>query len=412
VRALLSDGSGLTARQVAGRLAEQGHHVEALSPDPLCLCRFTRHVRRVHRVPAYGTEPFAWLDAALDVYATGGFDVLFPTQEQVAILARAADRTAAAGVRTAVPAFAALSAVQDKLSARATLSRLGIPQPRSTVLASADELRAWQRLPVFVKTPIGTATVGVRRIDAPVDLHTLAGELDRTGVFDGEGVLAQDPVDGPLVMAQSVFAHGELVAAHANLRAREGAGGGASHKRSIDPGVIREHLEVLGRDLGWHGALSADVILSAAGPVVVDVNPRLVEPVNAWLSGVDLVGALLDIATGPRPEPQPAGRPGVATHQLLLAVLGAAQDGTGRRGIAAELCSALARTGSYRGSTEELTPWRGDLRALAPVAAAAAVSLARPAWSRWFTSGSVASYALTPTAYREIAASRADAGRQ
>ena len=45
MKILLSDGSGLTARQVAGRLAESGHQVEALSPDGLCLCRFTRHVR-------------------------------------------------------------------------------------------------------------------------------------------------------------------------------------------------------------------------------------------------------------------------------------------------------------------------------------------------------------------------------
>jgi len=58
MRALLSDGSGLTARQGATRLAAGGHHVEVLSPDPLCLCRFTRYVSRVHRVPAYGADPF------------------------------------------------------------------------------------------------------------------------------------------------------------------------------------------------------------------------------------------------------------------------------------------------------------------------------------------------------------------
>jgi len=56
MKILLSDGSGLTARQVAGRLADAGHRVEVLSPDGLCLCRFTRHVRRVHRVPGYGWD--------------------------------------------------------------------------------------------------------------------------------------------------------------------------------------------------------------------------------------------------------------------------------------------------------------------------------------------------------------------
>jgi hypothetical protein len=49
MRVLLSDGSGLTARQTATQLADGGHAVHVLSPDPICLARFTRRVRRVHR---------------------------------------------------------------------------------------------------------------------------------------------------------------------------------------------------------------------------------------------------------------------------------------------------------------------------------------------------------------------------
>src|SRR5206468_3216720 len=85
VRVLLSDGSGLTARQAALQLGALGHEVHVVSPDPICLARFTRHVRRVHRVPAYGIDPFGWLDATLDVLRDG-FDALLPTQEQAALL--------------------------------------------------------------------------------------------------------------------------------------------------------------------------------------------------------------------------------------------------------------------------------------------------------------------------------------
>src|SRR5581483_4574432 len=170
VRVLLSDGSGLTARQVAAQLFAAGHTVEALSPDRLALTRFTRCVRRVHPVPPYGIDPFAWLDEALAVVAAGHFDVLFPTQEQVAVLARCEHRLRAAGVRTAVPAFDALARVQDKLSARATLAELGLPQPEGAVVASPEELCAWERFPVFVKTPIGTATTGVRHVTDRAEL--------------------------------------------------------------------------------------------------------------------------------------------------------------------------------------------------------------------------------------------------
>ena len=129
-------------------------------------------------------------------------------------------------------------------------------------------------------------------------------------------------------MIQAVFAAGELVACHANIRLREGAGGG-SHKRSAALPVAREHMRELGRHLGWRGALSADAILTGQGLRYIDVNPRLVEPANALLAGVDLVTPLLELATGGEPRPQHPGREGILTHQLLLAVLGAPQQ-TGR----------------------------------------------------------------------------------
>jgi glutathione synthase/RimK-type ligase-like ATP-grasp enzyme len=403
VKILLSDGSGLTSRQVAGQLARAGHRVEVLSPDPICLCRFTRHVRRVHRVPAYGRDPLGWLDAALAVYRSGRFDVLFPTQEQVAVLSHSARRLESAGVRTAVPPFEALRAVQDKVTASATLGALRIPQPGTAFLGSADELRAWNSFPVFIKIPIGTATTGVRRVGSAAELGAVVAELETGGFFAGGTVIAQEPAAGPLAMVQSVFVHGELVAAHANLRVREGASGGASHKRSVDqPAAVIKHVEALGRSLGWHGALSADAILTDGGPVFIDVNPRLVEPGNAWRSGVDLTGAMLHVACGGVPAAQPAGRPGVSTHQLLLAVLGAGADGRGRRGAVAEIVAALARAGSYRGSAEELTPVRGDPLAAVPVLVATLALLIRPALWRRLSGGAVADYALTPAGWQSL----------
>jgi hypothetical protein len=399
MRVLLSDGAGLTARQSAGRLSGAGHEVEVLSPDPLCLCRFTRHVRRVHRVPAYGTDPFGWLDAALAIAVHRRVDVLLPTQEQVAVLSSASERLHAAGVRTVVPSFTALAQVQDKLAAFTTLTRLGLPQPVTSVITGRHDLASYETLPVFVKTPIGTASTGVCQVTTSGQLRRLAAQYDRDGIFAAGGVLAQRPVTGSLVMAQSVFAHGELIAFHTCERVREGARGGASHKRGIDLPAVRGHMEVLGGALGWHGALSADVILGPDGPRFIDVNPRLVEPANAYLSGVDLIGALLEIARTGGAAPQSKGRPGIETHQLLLAVLGAAQHSGRRREIARELQAALTG-GPAR--TEELTPLRRDRRTAIPVAAAALATLVRPRAWRHFTSGSVEAYSLTPAAWRQI----------
>ena len=403
---LLSDGAGLTARQCATVLSRAGHQVEALCAERLCLCGMTRHVRRVHRVPGIGTDPFGWLEVAVDLAARRHAEVLLPVQEQVAVMSLQRDRIEAAGLLTAVPDFWALARLQDKVSAFGTLTQAGLPQPPAVVATNPAELEAAGALPAFVKTPIGTASAGVCRVETRAGLRRLAAGYEREGVFAAGGVLVQQPADGPLVMVQSVFAHGEMVAFHACQRVREGAAGGASHKLGLDLPEVREHLAALGAALRWHGALSADVILGRAGAQFIDINPRLVEPVNALASGVDLVRALVEVACTGTSAPQPPGRPGARTHQLLLAVLGAAQHG-GRREIVRELGNALTGRGDYRASREELTPAGGDPLAALPVVLTAAITLVQPAAWRRFTGGSTGAYSLTPAAWHALTASGA-----
>ena len=195
----------LTSRQTAARLHALGHTVGVLSCDPMALTRFTRAVRYWHRVPPFGTDPFVWLDVAIGIARRNRYDLLFPTQEQVTVLSWAAGTARLDGVTPLVPAFEALRAVQDKITAHATLERLGILQPASIVVRDLDELRRWDEFPVFVKTPIGTATAGVRRIDGPADLAALVRDWSTTDVLGGDcdGVLVQAPVEGPFAMLQA-----------------------------------------------------------------------------------------------------------------------------------------------------------------------------------------------------------------
>ena len=159
---------------------------EALTPDPMCLCRFTRHVARLHRVPPYGRDPLGWLDAALDVYRSGRFDVLLPTQEQVAVLSWAKDRLDAAGVATVVPPFEALKrgAGQDL-----SLGHLGPTGPPSTAVGYRHR---------------GGGT-GSRLLVKDLDRHRFGRraqggqpERTRTGGHREGRVLVQAAVTGPL----------------------------------------------------------------------------------------------------------------------------------------------------------------------------------------------------------------------
>jgi predicted ATP-grasp superfamily ATP-dependent carboligase len=402
LRVLLSEGSGLTSRQVATRLGALGHHVEILSSTPLCLTRFTRHVRALHRVPRFADDPLAWFEAANRIAKTHGIDVLLPTQEQVAVLSALRSRLE---VATVVPNFAALRRVQDKVEAWRTLHAIAVPQPDSVLVSGKDDLARVARFPVFVKRPISTASAGVRRAATADELVTAATAL---GLGAGE-LLVQTQASGPLAMVQALADRGRLIAHHANLRVVEGTGGGAAVKESVLLPTLVGHLEHLIKSLDWHGPISMDVIVTDAGPLVIDVNPRLVEPINACLAGVDLVAAMLELARGNHPAVIPAGRPAVRSRQLLLSVLRAAEHGS-RAGIIGELIDAVSGRGAYGGTVEELTPVHGDPLAAFPVVVALVATLVRPSLWRLFHAGATGPYSLTPDAWRKIVVA-SDAGQ-
>jgi len=402
MRVLLSDGSGLTSRQTARLLARAGHDVGVLASEPLALARMTSAVRRWHRVPVYGDHPRAWAEAAMLVLDDEHYDVLLPTQEQVAILALFAEELAARGVATAVPTFAALRRVQDKLSAEELLVELGLPRPSSFIARTPQELTRAPSLPAYLKAPIGTASSGVQLVRHRAELAA-PRTFDARLAFQLGGVLVQQPVPGPLFMVQAIFERGRLLALHANRRDRVGVGGGASHKTSVPTGALRPVVELIGTALSWHGALSLDVIDAPHAPIVIDINPRLVEPGNAAAAGLDLVSVLLEVATG-RPHPiRQASRPGVRTHQLLLGLLAAAEN-RGRSGIIRELHAALTHHGDYNASSEELTPLAGDPTAAAALAATVTALMIVPGLYSRLVGGSVANYALTPAGWRRLLA--------
>ena len=269
--------------------------------------------------------------------------MIFPTQEQVTVLSHQLPRLRHAGLVTAVPPFASLAQVQDKLSALRTLARLEVPQPRTIVVQDPSEATDWSSFPAYVKAPVGTGSAGVRRVTDATGLTEAVRHFIATGARSDGGVLVQEALTGTFVMAQCVFDSGSLVAFHANERVQEGANGSAAAKSSMDAPGLRTDLVRLGQALDWHGALSVDAIVVDARAYVIDVNPRLVEPGNALAAGTDMVSALLAVALGTRPVTAPPSRAGVHTHQFLMALLGTAQRTGRRRSVLAEIVRGLRR---------------------------------------------------------------------
>ena len=378
LRVLVSEGSSTSAREAITILGLSGHHVEVCDPSPWCLSRFSRFVRKFHRCPGLQNDPAGYLTFIEQRLATGQFDVLLPTHEQGFLFARVKPRLEGR-VGLALPSFESYRAVYSKAGFSRLLDRLGLPQPPTRIVTSAQELRDAVRFPAVVKTSVGTASRGIWFARSAGDLEIALHDLERSGAFADE-VLVQDLIAGTTEKAQSVFCRGQMIGFHAYRQVAAGVGGGEAIKQSVSRPVVHAHVERIGQALDWHGALSVDYIMPDEGTssLLIDCNPRLVEPMNAFRSGVDLVGLLLRLSLGETPAALPEGRPGVLTHLAMQALLGCgSRDGT-RRDIVRECWRLIAKSGPYAGSTEELTPVRLDWMSAVPLGMTAAFLLASP----------------------------------
>jgi predicted ATP-grasp superfamily ATP-dependent carboligase len=378
LRVLVSEGNSTSAREAVTILGLSGHRVEVCDPSRVCLARFSRFVAQFHHCPGLRDDPLGYLAFIEKLLAQGRFDLLLPTHEQGFLFARAQERLERR-VGLALPGFASYRAVHGKAGFCRLLDQLGLPQPATKIVKSERTLRAAIRFPAVIKTSVGTASRGIWFVRDDADLERAVRELSAGDAFADE-VLVQDFVAGATEKAQAVFCRGQLVGFHAYRQIAAGAGGGEAIKQSVAGAKARALLAVIGENLAWHGALSVDYLLREddATPLLIDCNPRLVEPMSAYLAGTDLVSLLLRISLGETPSAVGESRPGVRTHLAMQVLLGCALRGGNRREIFRALWHVLMGSGAYADSVEELTPVKRDWISAVPLAMIAISLLLAP----------------------------------
>ena len=383
LRVLVSEGNSTSAREAVTILGLSGHLVEVCDPSRWCLARFSRFVQKFHRCPGLRDDPAGFLRFVEDLLTSQHFDVLLPIHEQGFLFARVQERLGhRAGL--ALPGFDSYRAAHSKAGFTRLLDQLGLPQPATAIVHSASELRDAMKFPAIVKTSVGTASRGIWFVRSEADLEAALQELSAqhlsaNGAFADE-VLVQEWVAGTTEKAQAVFCRGKLIGFHAYRQIAAGAGGGEAIKQSVSRPQVRAHLAAIGENLAWHGALSVDYVMpdDSAPPLLIDCNPRLVEPMSAYLAGADLVGLLLLISQGEVPAALPESRAGARTHLAMQVLLGCASRGGTRRDILCECWRLSTGAGPYADSAEELTPVRLDWLSAVPLAMIATLLLIAP----------------------------------
>ena len=402
LRVLVSEGSSTSGREAITILGLSGHHIEVCDPSPWCLARYSRFVRKFHRCPGLRTDPAGFLAFVGQLLSRGRFDVLLPTHEQGFLFARARQRLEGR-VGFALPSFESYRTAHGKAGFSRLLDRLKLPQPPTRIVTSVQALRDAIRFPAVIKTSIGTASRGIWFVRNADDLESALRDLYASDAFADE-VLVQDLIAGTTEKAQSVFCEGRLIGFHAYRQVAAGVGGGEAIKQSVSRPQVRAYLEKVGEQLAWHGGLSVDSIMPDDGtaPLLIDCNPRLVEPMNAYRAGSDLVELLLRVSQGATPERLPESRAGVLTHLAMQALLGCGSRGGTRSDIIREGWQLMTTSGPYAESCEELTPVRLDWLSALPLLMTTAFLLTSPTSAIKLARGGFSAHLLDLGSIRKI----------
>jgi len=399
IRVLLSEGSSTNVREMISALGPLGYRLDLCDPNPLCMGRFSRYIHKVYRCPVSGRDPVGYLKFVIALLERENYDVLFPANEQAYLFAWAKQvLTPLAGL--AIADFLAFNRLQTKVAFMQLLDELNLPHPASRVAQGWAEIAQAVdsfSMPVYVKTSYGTASTGVWRIERATDLAELHEKLDRQGLLEANTeFLIQAAAPGDFEQSHAIFEHGRLLAFHCTRRLIEGANGGPVLKIGVDRPLVRQHIEAIGQSLAWHGSLSIDYFWDerTGQPAYIDANPRITEPMNALVNGINLADLQVQLSLGKKIKPIPSAQTFRKSHNLIQAMLGAAGRSRSWTGILGEVAQVVFRKGIYRGSQEGMTPVRQDPPAILPILNTLAILLFKPQSKQHLVTKTISDYSL------------------
>ena len=332
--------------------------------------------------------------------------MLLPVHDQAFLFAAAKDQLEPlAGI--ALTEFAHYAMLQSKADFARFMERLDLPHPPTWLIRNQSQLEALNDFPYYIKAPYSTAGIGVWRIGNAADRAEALSALQKQGLLlGGTDIVVQKVAAGVLSQAQAVFEQGRLIAVHCTSQQAEGMGGSQSARLSVDHPIVRTHLETLGRYLGWHGALALDYLFDPATgqPAYIEANPRLVEPMNGVISGVNLADILVRLSMGESFSQAPLrmGRFGIRSHSLAATLLGIAGRGGSRLQLLKEAAKAVFKRGIYQNSREDLTPITKDWQSVIPLKFIGLQLLINPGRARQIADHAVSAYALKQETVEKI----------
>lgn len=256
------------------------------------------------------SDPKALQAAAEAAQRDGGVAAVTSTSEYFVVAAARLAR--ALGLPGQDPV--ALERCRDKGQQRAQLFAAGVGSPVSRPASSESEAVAVARelgLPVVVKPPLGSGSVGVKLCSTEAEVHEqaallLAAKTNERGQPIPQRILVEELAVGPEFSVETF--QGEIIGV---TRKHLGAPPffveiGHDFPAELPP----EHTAALGNEtvralralgLGW-GPAHTELRLTAKGPYIIEVNPRLaggfIPELVRLATGIDLVEQTVLLSAG------------------------------------------------------------------------------------------------------------------
>ena len=255
--------------------------------------------------PTTTVEIASYLDAAEHVRAAreSGADAVHPGYGFLAESAEFAEAVLAAGLTWIGPPPAALRAGGDKLAAKETAQRAGVPVlPTGT----PDEIG----YPLLVKAAAGGGGRGMRIVRTPDELDeaVAAAQREAAGAFGDDTVFFERYLERPRHVEIQLLAdtHGTVLALgerECSIQRRHQKVLEESPSAALDPELrarMSDAAVAFARAIGYESAGTAEFVLDGRDFFFLELNARIqVEhPVTELVAGVDLVREQLRIARG------------------------------------------------------------------------------------------------------------------
>jgi len=274
MRVLLTGARAPATLELARLCARAGHEVHAADTGWWHVCRGSRHVAAVHRLPPPRVSPDGYAAALRRLVTSHGIDVIVPTCEEIFHVA-AIDTPLGADV--ICESRDRLAALHDKWRFIGLTRDAGL-QPPQTVLLDAAARAAAVPLPAetIVKPRFSRFATRVLRLapTAPLPVVVTASDADW---------VAQEFLPGEALCTWSVIAAGQ-VTAHVTYAVEASAGtyGAAICFRSVRHSGVRAWVERFAAFHRLSGQFAFDFIADAGGVRAIECNPRLTSGIHCF----------------------------------------------------------------------------------------------------------------------------------